>query len=166
MANNDYHIYLHNTEGGYNPNSASVQTKPFENRKDDSGGGRSDSLAPFIQKGMQTTYSTVTSGGGAYVSQGIAMLGKVNPYVMLAIAVTMTVSKILVNAMESYSAYTGDYRHDIGFNNLKTDISNFLNPYGHWQYQNRREIQIRNQNLALEEQKTLVGNLYSNYKGV
>lgn len=165
MAEHDYHIYLHGV-GGSNSNSPSMKTTPFANRQEKASDGGDISSASFVQQGMQRVYSVTTQGGSQFVSQGASLLKKASPWIALAIATFQISSQVVKERMQYQETFTGDYSFSMGLNNFVTGFQNLLNPYGHWRYQENRNLQFFNQNRRLEQQKSLVGNLYSSYRGV
>lgn len=161
----DYNIYIRGTGGTSTQSQAQEKTTPFDIREES--GGSNDSIAPFIQKGVNTLGNV--EGLGSQVSgAAISTLAKASPWVALGIATVSVANKVLTAGMESYSAYTGDYRHDVGFNNLKTQMGYVMNPVSLWRNNYKREIETRNRSMVIEEQTKIVGSAYENIakKGV
>lgn len=158
----DYNIYIHGSGDSSSGSQAKVKTTPIDNREDN------ESVAPFIQKGMQNAYGIMQGNTGGYVGEGIAALSKVSPWIALAVTAIKITDNILTTGSQHWETYTGDYRFSMEYNNFKTLVGNFINPIKTVMTGFSRQKAYELQNRVIEQERTLVGTNYEvlTHKGV
>ena len=145
----DYHIYIHDSNGA-SGNGSGNQTTPFSAKSSDDESFRTAVQKPYsIAKG-------IASGNG--VNMGVAALTKVAPWVAVAAAAINITDKVLTIGFSHVTEYTGNYDLEVGYNNFKTSFYNSLHPIKFWLSIKHQDAQFRKQNKQINEQNKLIGN--------
>jgi len=143
----DYHIYIHDNSGN---GGTGNKTTPFSVKSEqDSSFSKTAGTAFNIAKG-------IAKGNG--VNMGVSALAKVVPWVAVAVATVKIADKVLTTGYAHQEEYTGNFRNNVNYNNIKTQIHNTFHPIQTWLSVKHQEAQFRKANRAIEQQNRLVGN--------
>ena len=148
----DYHIYLQSKQSA----SVSEKTVPFELRGEEAQ-STSDSIAPFISKGLSTAQQVANTGFGTAVNAGVSALAKAVPWVAVAVALVKITDKILTTTFTNIESYTGDYTHSVKYSNLKNGFSIAINPLGLAKRMIERNFEFDANNKKINAERLLVG---------
>ena len=153
----DYNIYLHATSEYDDSNKTRpIINQPVQNTNIDETTRDTSALDTFT-KVKSSISSFASSGYSGLVNQGIAFLGKVMPAVALVYAIGKTLDSIVDKTTNAIETYTGHFQYSMAFNNYSAGIRNIMNPVSYTINQMRHSWFIQNENLKIEQNRTLVG---------
>jgi len=144
----DYHIYLHSDTV-----STGNKTTPRQNKVD--ANGEEPSNFAQVKKGFQIAKGVAQ---GQAVNMGVSALEKVAPYVAGVVAVAKITDKVLTTGFAHQEEYTGNFQNNVNYNNFKATMSAIFNPIGYALTIQHQQAQFRKQNIATQQQNTLLGN--------
>jgi len=150
----DYNIYIHDTSS--RGNGLSSKTTPFANQ----GEGESpvEAFSGNVVSAFNKGQQFASGGFGNMIQQGVATLSKVVPWVAIAVAAWKITDKVLTTIGDTQATYFGETQFKMGWNNVKTIMSNVINPLGYTKNLIFQNLENRKQNFQTQATNMLVGN--------
>ena len=148
----DYNIYLHNVGG--DSSGLSNKTTPFANQSESPVESFSGNTKNFINQAQQFS----NNGFSNIVQQGVAALSKVVPWVAVVVLAAKITDKVLTTIGDTQATYFGETQFKMGWNNVKTIMSNVINPFGYAKSIIQQNLENRKQNFQTQATNMLVGN--------
>lgn len=156
----DYNIYIHSDT--FSGDGLSDKTTPSANKPTADSEISSFTPMSVMQNGISKAIQFESGGFNSFINTGVSMLAKQVPYIAIGIMLYHVTEKIVTNSLNLYEQYTGNYTYSLNFNNFKTMVGNFMNPISLWRYNNQRTAEFNANNKRIEQQRTLIGNTFSN----
>ena len=142
----DYHIYIHDLNGA-SGNGGGNKTTPFSAKSENESGFETSKDSTFGVSNDEKNTET-----------GVAALSKVAPWVAVIVAAVKITEKVLATGFAHQEEYTGNFRNNVNFNNLKAGMTNVIHPLRSFLQIKHQEAQFRKANISIEQQNKLVGN--------
>lgn len=144
----DYHIYLHSES---NSSGSGNKTQPFSQTQS-SGNGNNFPTA-------KEAYGVAkTVAGGGIMNTGASALTKIAPWTAAIVILAKVTDKVLATGFAHQEEYIGDYKNNVWYNNLKTEIQNGMHPITFYFKQRHFQAQMDKHNKEIREQNKLIGN--------
>lgn len=152
----DYNIYIRGKSGG---DQSANNTVPFDNRPGAEDGTTIDeSVAPFIQKGIQQGENFISGGFQSAINTGVATLARAVPWIALGKIALDVTTKTIKTGVEHLENYTGDHTYSMNLNNLTTVVGNTINPVGYGFKVLNFNAQVQKERARIDQEKQLIGN--------
>lgn len=149
----DYNIYIHTvSQGGNESPTIPWQLKTTGNENGAVAGGE---FSP----------STAVKEGASFLRNPDSLIAGVMSTAIGKLGVGALIVKVIANitdkAITMYQSYaapaSGDYKFQIAYNNFKAGIQSVMHPFSTGLQAQMRDLQIRKENLANEQQRLLLG---------
>lgn len=149
----DYNIYIHTvSQGGNQSPTTPWQLRTSGNENGTIPGGDS-SPSTAVQEGASFLRNPDSLIAGV-MSTAIGKLG-------IGAIIVKAIADITDKAISMYQSYastaSGDYKFQITYNNFKTAIQSVMHPFSTGLQAQMRDLQIKKENLANEQQRLLLG---------
>lgn len=157
----DYHIYIHNENGG---GSGRTRSKTSVKKPETFSKGKTTNAKKTSEE--QITESERNTG------TLLSVVGKTTPYIAAAILAVKFVAKTTEKAVDLYCSYytpnSGDYALQHNWENLKNTIHMIKNPISTFVAVSQNELKIERNNARKEMESqllggTLIGGNYGRY---
>lgn len=151
----DYHIYIHGDGNG----TLNDKFVPEATKQEGGESTPSNVFESAVKKGVGFVKS-----GGNVISPVAEKVGQAFPIVALIIAAVKVTDHLIATGTELVGEYYGRYEFAIGYNNIKVGLSTLTNPLSIPTTIAKRQLEIRKNNIRIEEENKLIGN--STFKNI